>query len=463
MKTQKQLIRLFFILTFTTTFPDINAQDFNPPQLLRSSKWCYNYNFLWADPDSTIAAFQHYNVYKDDVLTDSTLLNYCTMEFETGSHTFGVSAVYEGGESAVISIALESPSGKIPRLINILSEEGHIGLTWWSTFPHELLTYMHNLSGNGYYPSDFTSADSITYAIKSNWDYDIVEELTSFEFMPGIIAGNGALDYHFKIFQGDSLPQLIYFKDLNNIQNNQMNKIIIDPPLIINTNENILLAVTFINNYENMGSMMVDDMFPAPGLGNLFCIHNSGWNGFYESGVWVMTGDFSTVLWYGDNHSVQLRETNEGIVNQYDIYRNGEFLTSSSNSILIDTNFSEADCGKYFEYYITATYPTCTSSPSDTVGILLDCTSGLSDAGNENSVRIYPNPANEVLNIESEYPIEKLTLTDLFGHVLLTPLRKTGKINQIKISNLSSGVYLLKIMSNGLMHSEKVIVMPQRY
>jgi len=325
---------------------------------------------------------------------------------------------------------------------------------------------MNNYSGSGYYPSDFVSLDSVTYAIKYNWfnkDQEFVGEFSSFEFMPGTIYGNGAIDYHFKIFQGDSLPQLIYFQDLNDIHYEQMNNVIIDPPLIVSSNESILLAVTIINDTENIGSMMVDDFIPDPGNGDLISLNNSTWFQCPVGGDWVMSGSYTNALWYGDRETENTFGIREGIVNQYNIYRNGEFLTSTFETRLVDTNFTESDCGNYFEYYITAEYPSCTSFPSDTVGIILDCSSNLNELINGNAICIYPNPANDALYIKSEGEIDNIILTDLYGHEFLVPSSKINDLNQIDISKLNSGVYILKMTINGFLHSKKVVIMQNRY
>ena len=58
-----------------------------------------------------------------------------------------------------------------------------------------------------------------------------------------------------------------------------------------------------------------------------------------------------------------------------------------------------------------------------------------------NSLNIYPNPANDVLKIETEYEINEIAIYDIYGRrqVAVTPSR------QIDVADLTSGVYFIKI------------------
>jgi hypothetical protein len=65
-----------------------------------------------------------------------------------------------------------------------------------------------------------------------------------------------------------------------------------------------------------------------------------------------------------------------------------------------------------------------------------------SDFQEQNLVGIYPNPADNVLNlmVDSSITIEKITILDFTGKIIKT----SGGLEQIDISNLSSGLYFIK-------------------
>jgi hypothetical protein len=70
-----------------------------------------------------------------------------------------------------------------------------------------------------------------------------------------------------------------------------------------------------------------------------------------------------------------------------------------------------------------------------------------------NSIKIYPNPTTEVLNIDSVTPIQSMELFDISGKQILT----TSQL-PIQTSSLSRGVYLLKInFGTGKSTVEKVV------
>jgi photosystem II stability/assembly factor-like uncharacterized protein len=60
---------------------------------------------------------------------------------------------------------------------------------------------------------------------------------------------------------------------------------------------------------------------------------------------------------------------------------------------------------------------------------------------NFEEVRVYPNPANDYLNIKSTYPIEKVEFMDLNGRVLFV----TTNENLLNISNYPAGMYFVEV------------------
>lgn len=59
-------------------------------------------------------------------------------------------------------------------------------------------------------------------------------------------------------------------------------------------------------------------------------------------------------------------------------------------------------------------------------------------------ISIYPNPANDILNIRSENEIDQVVITDMLGKEVLC---KNHPQNQISVSNLKSGIYIARIIS----------------
>jgi len=70
------------------------------------------------------------------------------------------------------------------------------------------------------------------------------------------------------------------------------------------------------------------------------------------------------------------------------------------------------------------------------------------------TLKIYPNPVKNILNIKSQNSIENVSVFSLDGKMVLS---KIDNFNQIDISRLNQGMYFLKIKSNNKLHHFKFI------
>ncbi|MBC5836828.1 T9SS type A sorting domain-containing protein [Flavobacterium muglaense] len=73
-----------------------------------------------------------------------------------------------------------------------------------------------------------------------------------------------------------------------------------------------------------------------------------------------------------------------------------------------------------------------------------------------NHIKIYPNPVKDKITISNSADIEKIELYNLIGQKIFTNSFLTNKIT-IDLTNYKSGVYLLKIFSEGKVYANKVI------
>lgn len=96
----------------------------------------------------------------------------------------------------------------------------------------------------------------------------------------------------------------------------------------------------------------------------------------------------------------------------------------------------------------------------DSIGCAYEnCTVGIDEAGSEKIlVDVYPNPANEVLNIElqeiSRYEVE---LTDINGRVVYKSKIRNPK-SVIEISDFANGIYLLTLENSEQRTTVKVVI-----
>lgn len=71
-----------------------------------------------------------------------------------------------------------------------------------------------------------------------------------------------------------------------------------------------------------------------------------------------------------------------------------------------------------------------------------------------NTFSVYPNPSSSVLYLNSTTKIEDIEIIDLVGNTVYTSSVNPGSIN---ISNLSSGVYMIAVKSNGIRMTKRFV------
>lgn len=99
-------------------------------------------------------------------------------------------------------------------------------------------------------------------------------------------------------------------------------------------------------------------------------------------------------------------------------------------------------------------YVDTTASPN--VYFTTECTTGLNEYKNED-LNIYPNPTNNLLNIEISTPGQLLIeITSLNGQLLYTG-RMEGPTHQIDLSSFEKGLYFITVRSRNYARTEKLI------
>jgi hypothetical protein len=114
----------------------------------------------------------------------------------------------------------------------------------------------------------------------------------------------------------------------------------------------------------------------------------------------------------------------------YQWYNLGEAITDATNQTL-DINVLE-----YGVYAVDVTSNGCTTRSDDYTYLITDV------EDKNNSVRIYPNPVVEKLNIEAEQNVKQVELTDLLGRTIST---FNSKVSEIDVQHLSPGAYLVMV------------------
>jgi hypothetical protein len=119
----------------------------------------------------------------------------------------------------------------------------------------------------------------------------------------------------------------------------------------------------------------------------------------------------------------------------YEVYRNGERIATETNTSSIDLQGHEGDT----YYIITNCANGGTSDASETATAIV---TGISEA--ETNIDIFPNPANDILNITSSEIISEIEIVNTLGQVVYR--REVNSNNAVcDVNGLASGVYVVKI------------------
>lgn len=132
----------------------------------------------------------------------------------------------------------------------------------------------------------------------------------------------------------------------------------------------------------------------------------------------------------------------------YKVYRDNEFLADvpAGTTTYLDENVISG----LYTYCVTAVYadPACESEKV--------CTSitGINDVEGVAGLRVYPNPATDILNVQGE------NIKDVIMYNSLGQAVKVGMMNnQINVSTLSNGIYYLVITTNDSKRAvEKIVI-----
>ena len=71
------------------------------------------------------------------------------------------------------------------------------------------------------------------------------------------------------------------------------------------------------------------------------------------------------------------------------------------------------------------------------------------------TLKIYPNPVKNEINLISEELITKIKLYDYQGKLVL---EKNNDVKFIKVSSLNSGIYFIEVFMNNYKSLKKVII-----
>jgi hypothetical protein len=151
--------------------------------------------------------------------------------------------------------------------------------------------------------------------------------------------------------------------------------------------------------------------------------------------------------WYGDNYWVE----KSSLTCALDRYAYA--IVKENNTV---TMHSCPPIGVAF-YYNNYLYNNNDDSGNDDDSENNDDDSGLSDLDISYLVRLQPNPAKDIVTVQSSFKVKEIEIHNVLGQVVL---RKEGSqnIETIDVSNLQSGTYIVRIKTQRGFANKKILI-----
>ncbi len=79
-------------------------------------------------------------------------------------------------------------------------------------------------------------------------------------------------------------------------------------------------------------------------------------------------------------------------------------------------------------------------------------------ASGEEAFKVYPNPASGIITIENTIGADYMNITDVNGRIVLTRSLSASIKEQVDVSELSNGVYFIKLVGKNAQASQKLLI-----
>ncbi len=198
--------------------------------------------------------------------------------------------------------------------------------------------------------------------------------------------------------------------------------------------KNIILSKDVAQGGGYMTLLIATDRYASETSFNIFKEDGSV---LLSGGPWNNLGASGTTLRY---FAIQPPTAGCYKLEVYDAYGDGinsgygagyvKVFDNNSNQIV----YSDGQFGAQFNYYIYADSPSAIEE-------------------NMNELSIYPNPTNNLLNIQSSTQIQSVEVLNIQGQLVI----KEGNVNQINVSSLTNGVYMIRIATDNGVKVQKFV------
>ena len=139
----------------------------------------------------------------------------------------------------------------------------------------------------------------------------------------------------------------------------------------------------------------------------------------------------------------------------YNVYRRGELIATTTETTYLDDDPAISIFEEEWCYQVTAVYDNCESDFSNEDCVIITN----SEVLDISAVNVYPNPSNNVVNIELTNDISQLVIYNYVGQVVTEVIIAKDKTIQLDVRNYDAGAYLIKFITrSGENFTKKIAV-----
>jgi len=391
---------------------------------------------LWASYPSGIKALLGYNIYRDGTRINASTwpgTAYTDSGLSNGTYSYGVTAVYDEGESGMAGpeqVTVNATGLPEPTNLTGYASGFTVNLNWTGQGgSEEELIYDNGETTTAYNFPGFTMSTKMSPSGPC--------QVLTLKYLTSIDPGDNSFKARVFNWAGTQPGNKIYDQNVTAIEgwlevDVSGDNLLVDGDFVVgfgSLNETSYLA--FDENLNNGRSWDWDET-------------NNIWSSWTEAYI------IRAVVQYGDGTKAEI-SSSKGFLG-YNLYRdnvkvNGSLIQTSNTTDMVP------GFGTYI-YNVTTVYDEGESAFSNNFEI--DFYFGI-DEMQQIEARIYPNPANHRVIIETSEDIEQLTLHSIDGKNVMT-VEQAGTEIQLDVSKLEAGLYLLKLRSSESIGVFKLLV-----
>ncbi len=300
---------------------------------------------------------------------------------------------------------------------------------------------------------------TVPFDLAARWESEQLsafenDSITKIAFFPNAASST----YRVRIWIGELAENLIVDQEVNSPVIGEWNTITLLNPVPLDITQD--LWVGYQNDGPNGYQMGVDDGPAIDGYGNMMKFGPQWWTLL----------EINPELDYNWNIQAYVKhDIADDTLVKYAIYRSDQgdpyYLRDYCDTdFYVDDSAICDPLGSTHDYKITAiysgTFDTCESGFSNEGG---DICEGIGKLEESTLLNIYPNPASDMLFIESTEKIESIIIFDSRGITLEhwnngTLEQWNGETVKIPLNGLASGLYLVRVETGGEMVVRKMVI-----